>query len=48
MVATQQDARGSLLIMSRALHAAGCGVPARLSDDGATGGAPRNKGSSAV
>jgi len=37
VVATQQDARGSLLIMSRALHAAGCGVPARLSDDGATG-----------
>ena len=37
VVATQQDARGSLLIMSHALHAAGCGVPARLSDPGATG-----------
>ena len=37
VVATQQDARGSLLIMSRALHTAGCGVPARLSDPGATG-----------
>ena len=37
VVATQQDARGSLLIMSTALYAAGCGVPARLSDPGATG-----------
>ena len=37
VVATQQDARGSLLIMSNALYAAGCGVPARLSDPGGTG-----------
>ena len=37
VVATQQDARGSLLIMSNALYGAGCGVPARLSDPGATG-----------
>ena len=36
-MATQQDARGSLLIMSNALYAAGCGVPARLSDPGGTG-----------
>ena len=37
VVATQQDARGSLLIMSNALYAAGCGVPAKLTDPGATG-----------
>ena len=37
VVATQQDVRGSLLIMSNALYAAGCGVPAKLTDPGATG-----------
>ena len=37
IVVTQQDVRGSLLIMSDALYAAGCGVPARLSDPGGTG-----------
>ena len=37
VVATQQDARGALLVMSNALYAAGCGVPARLTDPGATG-----------
>ena len=37
IMATQQDVRGSLLIMSNGLYAAGCGVPARLSDPGGTG-----------
>lgn len=37
VVATQQDARGSLFIMSDALYATGCGVPARLADPGGTG-----------
>jgi hypothetical protein len=37
VVATQQDARGSLFIMADALYGTGCGVPARLADPGATG-----------
>ena len=37
IMATQQDVRGSLLIMSHGLYGAGCGVPARLSDPGGTG-----------
>ena len=37
VAATQQDVRGSMLIMADVLYGTGCGVPAKLADPGATG-----------